>query len=145
MNSRWRSESGGEINLAPLLDVIFTLLFFFVVATSIREERRAVDVELPRTGQETASIADARALEVQVTEENAILFEGRPVSPGGLVEALREAPREGVAKVVIRSAGGADVQVLYDATDACEEAGFRDIAWEVQPRTTGGPAEEPVP
>ena len=76
MNSRWRSESGGEINLAPLLDVIFTLLFFFVVATSIREERRVVDVELPRTGRETARVTDAKALEVQVTEQNRIVFGG---------------------------------------------------------------------
>ncbi len=36
-------------------------------------------------------------------------------------------------------------EAVDNSLDACEEAGFRDIAWEVQPRTTGGPAEEPVP
>ena len=47
MNLRPRTTPDPDINLAPLIDVVFLLLIFFMVTTIFREET-GLPVELPR-------------------------------------------------------------------------------------------------
>jgi len=143
MASRWRANGGAEINLAPLLDVIFCLLFFFVLATSLRQRPQALEVQVPTTGQPPFSLEKQERLEVTITEDNRILFDGELVNGAELAQALRaamdrlpqgRAPEE----VFIRSDGQADVQTFVEVTDACAEAGIKAALMETLPKPPDG-------
>ena len=141
MASRWRGEPGREINLTPLLDVIFCLLFFFVLATSLKQERRALDVEIPRTGQQARRIDQQEQLEVSITRENQVVFEGRPMTVAQLESALRAAARRsGVGlqapdTLIIRTDGQSHMQTFVAVSDACARAGLESALVEARPES----------
>lgn len=138
MATRWRPQTGQDINLAPLLDVIFCLLFFFILATSLRREQHALEVTLPRSDQSAARPRERDPMTVVIDEANRIVFEGKTLSAAQLEEALRTKP-EAVrqAGVVIRSDGKADVQAFMDVSDACARAGLKSAMMQTTPRETG--------
>jgi len=143
MAPRWRADGGTEINLAPLLDVIFCLLFFFVLATSLRQQPQALEVEVPTSGQPSVPMEKQERLEVTITEDNRILFEGRPVNGAELAEGLQAAmdrSPQGRApeEVLIRSDGQADVQTFVEVTDACSAAGIKVGQMETKPKPPEG-------
>ncbi len=63
--------SGTSLTLTPLVDVIFLLLIFFMIASSLVFQT-GITVNLPETKQELSSIADK--LIITVTKENLLFF-----------------------------------------------------------------------
>ncbi len=142
MQSRWRNERTHEINFAPLLDVIFCLLFFFVVATSLRQEREVLNISLAQTRQETTRIQQPRMLEVVITRENKIIFRGEETTGKRLAVELKKARAADPAhagQVLIRIDGKADFQTVVEVCDACAEAGMKAVPMQMQPVPPGGP------
>jgi len=74
--NRRRPSRGAEINMAPLIDMVFILLIFFLVTTSFVRES-GVDVDRPEA--ETATRQDEASLLVGVTRDGLLYIEGRPV------------------------------------------------------------------
>ena len=44
---RGAEQDESEVNLTPMLDVIFNLLFFFILATTLRQDYLEIAVDLP--------------------------------------------------------------------------------------------------
>ncbi len=115
-----------EINMAPLIDMVFILLIFFLVTTSFVREA-GVEVKRP---QAASAVAQAGAsLLVAVDKGGAVYIEGRRVGLAGvrsLVERyLAENPKGGVVIVADRASHtGRVIQVL----DQCKLAGAREVA-----------------
>jgi len=83
------------MGLTPLVDVVFLLLIFFLVATSFDEPRLAI--ELPEA--ETAAAPDSReALRVELRATGELRVDGDVVEPADLdrVLAARAATAEGL-------------------------------------------------
>jgi biopolymer transport protein ExbD len=116
-----------DINMAPLIDMIFILLIFFIVTASFV---RDAGVEVDRPGAETAQPGERPTLQVGVTEDGSIYVEGETVdirsirprvaaflaaSPEGgvLVVADRDSRTESVIRVIdqCRLAGAANVGI----------------------------------
>lgn len=123
------NRTGGEepeINMAPLIDMVFILLIFFLVTTSfVRESGVKVDRPLASTAQSK----EKGALMVGVRADGALFIDHRQVdlrSVRGLVERfLAEDPKGAVVIVADRaSATGRVIEVL----DQARLAGARDVA-----------------
>jgi biopolymer transport protein ExbD len=127
-------DSEGDINLTPLLDIIFNLVFFFVVATNIRTDEAFYELVLPQASQ-AATATNPRPLpELAVDAEGNFLFDGRPMDGEPLLAALRAAlPVAGERKAVLASDGRAEVRRLVAAMDVLREAGFEEIIQRVRP------------
>ena len=50
----------GSLSLTPLIDVVFLLLIFFLVATRFAQEDRELDVELPSASEAKPLVASQR-------------------------------------------------------------------------------------
>jgi biopolymer transport protein ExbD len=115
-----------EINMAPLIDMVFILLIFFLVTTSfVRESGVKVDRPLASTAQ----AKDKGALMIGVRKDGTIFIDRRQVdvrSVRGLVERfLAEDPKGAVIIVADRaSATGRVIEVL----DQARLAGAKDVA-----------------
>lgn len=115
-----------EINMAPLIDMVFILLIFFLVTTSFVRE---AGVEVQRPIAATAQPQVKGSLMVAVDTKGGIFIENRRVdlrSVRGLVERYLAANPQGAVVVVAdkSSLTGRLIEVL----DQCRLAGAKDVA-----------------
>ena len=140
----WVSED--SINLTPLLDVIFNLIFFFILATTIREAKSFLEVQLPSSSEAAAREAETATLIITVTDTNKIYLNEREVTPKALEALLKEQDVANVREIIIRGDAKAYNQTIVDVLDACARAGRYAVSIEVKGRElleTGPPGTVP--
>ncbi|TVR51688.1 MAG: biopolymer transporter ExbD [Puniceicoccaceae bacterium] len=85
-----RDEESFEVQMAPLIDCVFLLLIFFLVATTLKQIDRELPLELP----EAAAAIDVQQPEefhvIAVDETGALYLDGAPISLTLLRSNLRE-------------------------------------------------------
>jgi len=80
-----------NVDLTPMLDVVFLLLIFFMVSTRF-EQLREVPIELPKVGAATAP-QEVKNRRVQVSANGALFLDGKPLEKNDLKTALESADR----------------------------------------------------
>jgi biopolymer transport protein ExbD len=120
------SGAGVEINMAPLIDMVFLLLIFFAVTTSFVKE---AGIDVQRASAATAEVREQGSILIGVSPDGDVFMEGKKIdvrSVRGLVErALAEDPQGGVVVVADkRSMTGAVVKVM----DQCRLAGAKNVS-----------------
>lgn len=124
---RETSSAGSDaINLTPLLDVLFIILFFFLLATEARREIPAVEIDLPDLGQiaETRALLPESTLLVTLTEDGAVHLDTEKIEPEQLADRLARVDRSVVTTVLVRVDSTADSGLLVRALHAANQAGF---------------------
>ncbi len=121
-----RKSSSPEINMAPLIDMIFILLIFFVVTTSFV---RQSGVEVKRPIAQTATLQHKASLLIGVTADGLIYVKGKPVDIRALRPILEQflasSPNGSVIIVADKNSHtGTVVQVL----DQCRLAGIKKVS-----------------
>lgn len=124
-----RSLRGGDkvnIDMGPLIDMVFLLLIFFVVTTSFVKES---GVEVQRSTAATAEVKERGNIMVGLTVDGEVWFDGERVDVRSVrahVErALAEDPESGVVIVADKkSETGLVVQIM----DQCRLAGAKDVS-----------------
>jgi biopolymer transport protein ExbD len=128
---------GGTLNLTPLLDVIFNLIFFFVLATKIDDHRedQYLEIALPGANSGVPRAADLPEIPVIAAGKDGTLrVDGVTVSEEALVEALRTAVAErNVRQVILVSDAELTWQRVVRLTDLCRQAGIAEVAPRVAP------------
>ena len=123
-----------DINLTPLLDIIFNLVFFFIVATTIRTEEAFYELEIPEASEATPAQQTEPIPELAVAADGTLIFKGEPLAGEALVEALRgELPATGRRRAVLSSDAQTRSQDTVRAMDVLKRAGYEDIMWRVRP------------
>jgi biopolymer transport protein ExbD len=129
INVRATLRGGAErtdINMGPLIDMVFLLLIFFVVTTSFVKE---AGVEVTRAVAETAEVQAQAKVMVGVTRAGEVFYESRKVdvrSVRGLVErALAEDPEAGIVVVADRAS---ETGVVIQVMDQCRLAGAKNVS-----------------
>ncbi len=92
-----------DINLTPLIDVVFILLIFFMVTTTF-EDRSGLKVQLPKAAEHRATDESSKVLSVTVSKTGALYVGEAEVS----LEQLR-------SKLKSHAAGSADATVVIRA------------------------------
>ena len=121
-----RGGRGVEINMSPLIDMVFLLLIFFVVTTSFVKE---AGIDVQRSTAATAEVKDRGNIMVGLTSEGHAYFEGKRVdvrSLRGLIErSLAEDPESGVVVVADKRSETGDVVKVMDQ---CRLAGAKSVS-----------------
>lgn len=115
-----------EINLAPMIDILFILLIFFLVSTSFVRES---GVTVQRPAAETASAATSGTIMVAITASGEIRVDRQIVDLrrlGKLVSRLHGLSPQ--APVIIQADKTIDVGLLVRVMDQVRAAGVVDIA-----------------
>lgn len=118
-----------DINLAPLIDVVFILLLFFVVTTTFtRETQLKVDLPQAVTG---AAPADQKAIEVLVTPNGMYSVNGlAPASNdlSGLMQLINQQAQGQLQVPLLLSADAmAPHQAVVTAMDAAAKLGLSQL------------------
>lgn len=126
-----RSRSGAneaEVDLTPMLDVVFIMLIFFIVSASFARELGLDLASRPGTAP-IRTVDDLENILIRITEDEAIFVDRVPVpmdSVRAQIERLR-AERPGGA-VVIAAAGRSRNGLLVEVMDRARLAGVERIA-----------------
>ncbi len=119
-----------EPNVAPLLDIVFILLIFFVVTTTFARDL-GIDVERPSAGSATEQAANV--VRVAVGRGGEIAVDGRPTSAWRLGAEVEDRIAGNTEKSVLVVADRSiDAQTLVDVMDSCRLAGARQVALAVE-------------
>jgi biopolymer transport protein ExbD len=124
--SRRRNRKGTELNMSPLIDMIFILLLFFIVTTSFVKEA-GVDVQRPVAA--TAQTKESTNLVLAITENNILYIEGKPVdirSLRGYME--RFVMQNPTGSVVIAADKDSRSGTIITSLDACRLAGVKNLS-----------------
>ena len=115
------------INLAPLMDMVFILLIFFVVTTTFVRET-GIHVERPQAVWSES--LDSRSLRVSITAGGAVYTEGRRVSLAALRDRVARLTRDGQGRtsVVLIADEQTPASRLVEVMDTAKLAGATDVA-----------------
>ena len=75
MRNRRREKNEGDIDISPLIDMVFILLIFFMVSTTFVKDMK---VDLERPGAASAVRASTKALRIHIDSNTTILIDGNP-------------------------------------------------------------------
>ncbi|MGE0408663.1 MAG: ExbD/TolR family protein [Amphiplicatus sp.] len=126
--SRIQAESGGEddVNVTPLLDIVFIMLIFFIVTSTFVKEP---GVEINRPEAMTAEKQKLASILVAVTADDEIWINKEEVTleeVRGAVEQLRRENPKGTA--VLQIDAKAKSRFLVEVVNQIRDAGVTDIA-----------------
>lgn len=132
-----------EFSMAPLIDVVFQLLLFFMLATSFGQRDARLDLDLP-SARSGASAAAPRELVVDVERDGRVWVAGRLVAAESdldgarLVDELTRAA-EGRADVPVNVRGDrlAHHEAVVRVLDACALAGLSNLSVSTVPADGG--------
>ena len=123
-----KDQDGAEIDLTPMLDVVFIMLIFFIVVASFIKEA-GVEVNRPDDNQ-PENPEDSTSILVEVASDNQIWMENRRVDiravRANIQRLLAEDPE---APVTIKVEKGAEAGIVVDVADAARESGVAAVNW----------------
>jgi biopolymer transport protein ExbD len=127
------------LSLTPLIDVVFLLLIFFLVASRFAMEERELPVELPSASSAVPMMQRPRELVIDVDAEGKVFVDGLPRSIDQLDQLLAQAVANNPTNqtVVIRADRRTEFQAVVGAMDACNRSGIADYVVVAREDSTG--------
>jgi biopolymer transport protein ExbD len=120
-------EDENEINLTPMLDVVFIMLIFFIVTASFVREA-GIDVNRPDAPMTESKPEDSNIL-VTINASDEIWIDRRLVDPRAVranIERMHAENPEG--SVVIQANNRSTNKVLVEVMDSARQAGVYNIS-----------------
>jgi len=120
-------EDENEINLTPMLDVVFIMLIFFIVTASFIKEA-GFDVNRPDAPTQQTTPEEANIL-VRIDSNDDIWIDRRLIDPRAVranIERLHAENPEG--SVVIQASNASSNKMLVSVMDSARSAGVYNIS-----------------
>ncbi len=129
MNLSPKRSEEPDVNLTPMIDVVFLLLLFFMVSTSFIRES-SLKVDLPEaTGAAMAEQVDP--IDIVIQADGKVLVNDQAianVTPAALAETLKRVVGEQKDPHVIISADAkAEYQLIVTAMDTAQQLGYTKL------------------
>ncbi len=120
LTGRRKGGRAAAIEMAPLIDMVFILLIFYIVSTSFLQET-GVNVDRPES--DAAARISGQFLPVAITKSGTVHVAGRTISSGdrgAVAEALRQ---QSASRVVLQADRDVPTGLLLEVMDTCRSAG----------------------
>ncbi|MEZ5570220.1 MAG: biopolymer transporter ExbD [Halioglobus sp.] len=125
-NNRAAAEDEAQIDLTPMLDVVFIMLIFFIVTASFIKE---AGVEVNRPEASTSQPVENVNILVAVNANNEIWMDNRRIDARAVranIERLHAENPKGA--VVIQADNKSNTETVAAVLDAAREAGVYDVS-----------------
>lgn len=119
------NQGSDEINISPLIDMVFILLIFFIVTTVFVEET-GVEVDKP---QASSSIAlEKQSILIAVTPENKVIYGGQEIGISGVRSVVRRLTRDDDSPVIIQADKAVSVEMIVRIIDEAKLGGAKKVS-----------------
>ncbi len=123
-----QEEEEAEINLTPMLDVVFIMLIFFIVtATFVKEQ--GLDVNQPDDDKPKTVDPDKKSIVVRITSRDRIQIAQRDVDPRNVRSNIERMHAENPeAPVIIQPHADSRTETMVLVMDSARLAGVRNVS-----------------
>jgi len=119
-------EEDNEINLTPMLDVVFIMLIFFIVTASFIKEA-GIDINRPDAG--TANKQQDAAILIAISASDEIWIDRRLTDPRAVKAKIEQLHAENPkGSIVIQADRESTNEFLVIVMEAAKQAGVANIA-----------------
>ena len=113
----------GQLDIAPLIDIVFQLLIFFML-TSNFVLQTGIKVNLPRAI--TSEVINSQNIVVTITGQDLLFLDEKPISIKELEGILKEAALSN-KNVLLKADGGSSIGRVVEIWDMCRDLGISQI------------------
>jgi len=114
-----------DIDLAPLLDVVFILLIFFIITTVFVKE---TGVEVDKPSAVSSQQLQKSVLMLAITDAGQVMYAGTNIGVAGVRTTLMQASRTKTRPLVIQADKRVPTELLVKVIDQAKLAGIADIS-----------------
>ena len=125
---RSSSMDEAEVDLTPMLDVVFIMLIFFIVTASFIKEV-GLELNRPDSGESAKTVAQNENILIQISNDGLIFVDGRVVDVRAVranIERLHAERPQG--KVIVAPGAASANGLLVEVMDQARLAGVSDIS-----------------
>ena len=128
MKSRRHTDEEAEINITPMLDIVFIMLIFFIVTTSFVKEQ-GLEVSRPSSAPPKEIKQDKGPIVVKINSGSLISVKGRILEPGAVQANLeRERAEKPASPLIVAAHPDADTEALVTILDAAKAVGIESVS-----------------
>ncbi len=120
-----RGEAHNALSITPLIDVVFLLLIFFLVASRLSQEDLALDIPLPSAANAMPMTAEPTEMVVNIDQNGRVYINEQLVPPEDLEKLILKSVidnPQGPA-VIIRADRRVPLQMPVSVMDLCIKSG----------------------
>ncbi|HIP20182.1 MAG TPA: biopolymer transporter ExbD [Sulfurimonas sp.] len=126
MKFRRKKEEISDVDMSPLIDMVFILLIFFMVSSTFTKDMK---LDLNRPGASSASRASSKVIRVYIDNQAEVYIDNQTLKLWAVQGKLRELLRASTEKsVLVISDDSIAVEKLIELVDQCRLSGARDVA-----------------
>jgi len=123
-----RDEEEDELEMTPMIDVVFLLLIFFIFATKFPKQEGKLEASLPAKAQGASK--PKTIVIVEITDNGKLLVNGQDYTADQLSALLQKlSDLDPEQPVVIKGQPNARHQRVVDALNACAKANITRISF----------------
>lgn len=132
-----KTEAGEEpeLNLTPMIDIVFLLIIFFMVGTQFaKDDPTLFDIELASTATAAALTPGPDPVVIALASDGSLRMDKEPVTFAELEQALKRRKSQFAEQsVIIGGESQADLQQVVDVMDICKRVGIRRFTLAAKP------------
>lgn len=131
------SAPQAAIPLAPMIDVVFLLLIFFIVTWKFSRDEVDLNVSVPTSAQGESDKRPLGEIIINVREGGIVTVDGQQLTDDQLnaklnsiaIAYLDEKTQKSRQPVRIRGSAGVEYQRIVEVIDLCQQAGIWNISF----------------
>ena len=128
MRRKHHADDEAEINITPMLDIVFIMLIFFIVTTSFVKER-GLEVSRPSNSPPKEIKKSKGPIVVKIDSNGNISLKGRMLENKAVQANLeREKAEKPDSPLIIAAHPDADTNALVTILDAAEAVGVASVS-----------------
>ena len=124
LTGRKKGSRTATIEMAPLIDMVFILLIFYIVSTSFLRES-GVNVNRPES--ESASRIDEQFLPVAITKSGSVHVAGKKISSTDRMSIADALGQQSTSRIVVQADRDVPTWLLLEVMDTCKLAGAENV------------------
>jgi biopolymer transport protein ExbD len=125
MRYRERKETVEDINISPLIDMVFILLIFFMVSTTFVKDLK---LDLNRPAASSGATASTKSIRLYIDQAGDIYLDGEPIRVWVIQSRLRDLLRTSTSKsILVVIDEGVPSGRLVEVVDQARLAGAEDV------------------
>ena len=134
-----RSYTDSEVNILPLIDVLFAILIFFMLSNIILTEKNKITVQRP-TNSDVEQVDKAKKLiTITMTKNKKLYLEDEEIGADELSERLKLISKDGsIDQVLIDADKTSDYGDVMEILEIVKETGLNSIGLAVNKRNVNG-------
>lgn len=125
MRYRTRDNTEQQVDMSPLIDMVFILLIFFMVSATFVKD---MDLDINRPKASSSTPSSSKAIRLFIDNRGDTYLDGKSIRGWAIQSKLREMMKSGSSgAVLVVTDGNVPATKLIEVVDQCRMAGAKDV------------------